>query len=120
MQDTIVGLESLATYSQFIKDRTLEMNNENGLVLQMIDLTSNTESIQLSASGHGFALFQLSYRYNVNNNDTHTNFTFKPNVLEVTAHLLVVEICSRFVQNKFFQMIKNCNISYLKIPSEEY
>lgn len=112
-QDTVVGLESLATYSKFIKsadnnvhlkiqantikDRTLEVNNENSLVLQTIKLPSDTSSVQLSASGRGFALFQLSYRYNLKNSDIYSTFTLKPKVLETTRGHLNVEICSRFV-----------------------
>lgn len=110
-QDTVIGLESMATYGRYLtnkdnnvelkvhaaEDHVLKVNNENGLVLQRIDLPSNTESVQLAASGHGFALFQLSYRYNLNNSDVYTTFTLKPKVLETTAGHLNVEVCSRFV-----------------------
>lgn len=110
-QDTVIGLESLATYGRFLtnKDGSVELkvqspdehllkvNNENGLVLQRIELPSSTESVQLSATGKGFALFQLSYRYNLNNSDVYTSFTLKPKVLETTAGHLNVEVCSRFV-----------------------
>jgi CD109 antigen len=115
-QDTVLGLESLATYGRLIsnkdnnvelrihsdniEDRTLTINNENGLVLQSIDLPSSTESVQLSASGHGFALFQLSYRYNLNQSDIYETFTLKPKVLETTAGHLNVQICSTFVQKE--------------------
>lgn len=110
-QDTVVGLEALATYSQFLKsknnnvqlkiqantieDRVLKVDNENGLVFQSIDLPSNTSSVHLSASGHGFALFQLSYRYNLKNSDIYSTFTLKPKVLETTRGHLNVEVCSR-------------------------
>lgn len=112
-QDTVIGLESLATYSRVLKsknndvhlkiqsdtidDRTLEVNNENGLVLQTVDLPSNTSSVHLSASGHGFALFQLSYRYNLKNSDIYSTFTLQPKVLETTRGHINVEICSKFV-----------------------
>lgn len=112
-QDTVIGLESLATYSQFLSnkdnnvelkvqvdnmdDQLLKLTNENALVLQTIDLPSNTKSVKLSASGHGFALFQLSYRYNLNDSDVYETFTLKPKVLETTAGHLNVQICSRLV-----------------------
>lgn len=110
-QDTVVGLDALATYSQLLDsknnnvqlkvqasnltDRVLEVNNENALVLQSFDLPSNTESVYLSASGHGFALFQLSYRYNLRSNDIYPTFTLKARVLETTRGHLNVEVCSR-------------------------
>ena len=110
-QDTVVGLEALATYSRHLNskennvelvlqantttDHTLELNNENGMVLQSVDLPSNTESVHLSASGHGFALVQLSYRYNLKTNDVYSTFTLQPRVLETTRGHFNIEICSR-------------------------
>lgn len=109
-QDTVIGLEAIATYSRLLNNknndihlnlqannvtnRVIEVNNENGLVLQTIDLPPNTESVHLSASGHGFTLFQLSYRYNLKNSDIYSTFTLKPNVLETTRGHLNVEVCS--------------------------
>lgn len=122
-QDTVIGLESLATYGRFLtsknnnvelnvhstEDHVLKVNNENGLVLQRIDLPSTTESVKLAASGHGFALFQLSYRYNLNNSDVYTTFTLKPKVLETTAGHLNVEVCSRCVSTAFHYKKKTEN-----------
>lgn len=112
-QDTVVGLEALALYGQYllikdnavqlkiqadtIEDRTLNVKSENGLVLQTVELPSETKSVHLTATGHGFALFQLSYRYNLNESDVYSTFTLKPKVLETTAGHLNVEICSRYI-----------------------
>lgn len=112
-QDTVIGLEALATYGRFltsknnnvnlkikpdtIEERALQVTNENGLVLQKIEIPSETQSVHLDASGNGFALFQLSYRYNLNDSDVYTSFTLKPKVLETTAGHLNVQVCSRFV-----------------------
>lgn len=124
-QDTVIGLEALAAYTRDIsnpnnnvelkihvnntEDRTLKLNNENRLILQTIDLPSNTESVSISASGHGFALFQLSYRYNVKQNDVHDSFTLRPKVLESTAGYLNLQICTIYEEKKlgFFESIKN-------------
>ncbi|XP_055324613.1 thioester-containing protein 1 allele S1-like [Sitodiplosis mosellana] len=132
-QDTVVGLESLATYSRFLKskdndvhlkihagtieDRVLEVNDENGLVFQSVDLPSNTSSVQLSASGHGFALFQLSYRYNLKNSDIYSTFTLKPKVLETTRGHLNVEVCSRFNPKSEDEKHSNMVIVEVTMPS---
>lgn len=115
-QDTVIGLESLATYGRFLKikdnnvdlriqsgtieNRNFTINNENGLVLQALDFPPNTKSVKMSASGHGFALVQLSYRYNLKESEVYETFTLKPKVLETTAGHLNVEICSRFVNDE--------------------
>lgn len=112
-QDTVVGLEALALYGQYltvkdnavqlkvqaenIEERTLNVKSENALVLQTVELPPETKSVHLTANGHGFALFQLSYRYNLNESDVYSTFTLTPKVLETTAGHLVVEVCSRFV-----------------------
>lgn len=112
-QDTVLGLEALATYGQLLsskntnvllkintivsEEHSFAVNAENSLVLQSVDLPSYTESVHVSASGTGFALFQLSYRYNVNETDLHAAFTLTPTVLETTTPaILNVETCARF------------------------
>lgn len=115
-QDTVVGLEALALYGQYllvkdnavelkvhadtIEDRTLNVKSDNALVLQTVELPSDTKSVHLTATGNGFALFQLSYRYNLNESDVYSTFTLTPKVLETTAGHLNVEVCSRFVCDK--------------------
>lgn len=110
-QDTVVGLEALALYGQYllvkdnavelkihadtVEDRIINVKSENALVLQTVELPSDTKSVHLTASGHGFALFQLSYRYNLNESDVYAAFKLTPKVLETTAGHLNVEVCSR-------------------------
>lgn len=117
-QDTVVGLEALATFGQFLpsqnndiqmkiqgnstpaEKRFINVTAENSLLLQSIDLPSDTRSVHLNASGHGIVLFQLSYQYNVKDKDTHTAFTIIPRVLETTAGHMEVQVCARFVPDK--------------------
>lgn len=112
-QDTVLGLQALSAYGQLlstkdndiqlkiqadtIDERTLVMSTDNSLVLQTIDLPSETNSVQITATGHGFCLFQLSYRYNVKGSDEHSAFTLTPNVLDTTAGFLNVQNCARCV-----------------------
>lgn len=111
-QDTVIGLEALATYSRHlnskennvqlkiqtetINEKELNISSENAMLLQTIELPSDTKSVHLTASGKGYSLFQLSYRYNLNESDAYSIFTLKPKVLETTAGHLNVQVCSRF------------------------
>lgn len=115
-QDTVVGLEALATYGRFLssknnnlrlqiksnttEDKFMNVNKENSLLLQTVVLPTDTKSVRVSAVGHGFALFQLSYRYNLNGNDSRSTFTLTPKVLKTTAGRLNVVVCARFVSEK--------------------
>lgn len=118
-QDTVIGLEALALYSRhmYVKDSNvqlkiqadnlienqLEINSENSLLLQTVDLPAVTKSVHLHASGHGLALFQLSYQYNLNEADAMSTFVLALKVLETTAGRLNVQVCSRFVKRNKFQ-----------------
>lgn len=93
-QDTVLGLEALAKYAQRLstkdnnvqlrwktsepEDINMNVNNENGLLLQTTELKSQEKSVQIFASGHGFALAQLSYRYHVNDSDALASFILQP------------------------------------------
>lgn len=113
-QDTVIGLEALAAYGRFIsiadnnlqlkiqadtiEDRILNVKSSNALVLQTLDVPSDTKSVHITATGSGIALVQLSYRYNLNETDMNgATFDLKPNILESTAGRLNVEVCSKFV-----------------------
>lgn len=78
-------------------EQLLYVKFSNAMVLQSIDLPSHTKSVYLSATGNGFALFQLSYRYNVNESNINA-FVLTPKVLETTAGHLNVEVCSKLVE----------------------
>lgn len=134
-QDTVIGLEALSSYGQFltvkdnevqlniqadtIEETLLNVNSENALVLQSMDLPSDTKSIHLSAKGHGFALFQLSYRYNLNESDVYSTFNLEPTVLETTAGHLNVQICARYESVFLKQCCSNLNFSIDSIRKQK-
>lgn len=109
-QDTVVGLDALAQYAKHLSAQSsnvqvriaaepanetfVNVNADNALVLQTIELPSDAASVHLTATGHGFALVQLSYRYNVNESDAYAAFTLHPTVGQITAGHLSVDICS--------------------------
>lgn len=128
-QDTVIGLEALASYGRYltvkdnavqlkvqadsIEEKLLNVKSENALVLQTLDLPANTQSVHLTATGHGFALFQLSYRYNLNESDVYATFDLKPTILETTAGHLNVQVCARFVNDSIFSTkIRSSNLVF--------
>lgn len=110
-QDTVIGLEALAQYAKHLTTKTsnvqikltaesanetfINVNAENALVLQTVDFPPDAQSVHLTATGHGFALVQLSYRYNLNESDVYSTFTLQPKVNQITAGHLSLDICSR-------------------------
>lgn len=110
-QDTVIGLEALAKYAEHLSttdnnvqlkveygtsnETYINVNRENALVLQTEPLPSDTKEVHLTATGNGFALFQLSYRYHLSDNDVPLTFTLEPIVSEITSGHLTVEICSK-------------------------
>lgn len=110
-QDTVLGLEALAAYGQALSGKnnniqlqiqtdthqvkTIDLNSGNALVLQTVDLPSDTRSVQVYASGHGFALFQLSYRYNLNVSESHSTFILSSSVHYAMSGRLKVTVCTR-------------------------
>lgn len=110
-QDTVIGLEALAKFAEHLStadnnvqlqveygtanETYINVNRENALLLQTVPLPADTTEVQLTATGHGFALFQLSYRYHLNENDVPLTFSLEPKVAEITSGHLTVEICTR-------------------------
>lgn len=106
-----MGLQALAKFAERISirdnniqivvkadnlynDTQFDVNPENGLVYQSHELPSTVRAINITADGHGFALFQLSYNYHTNNIEMEPSFKLKPNVLNSTNEaFLKLEIC---------------------------
>lgn len=110
-QDTVLGLEALAKYAQRLstkdnnvqlrlktsepQDIDINVNSENGLLLQTTELKPIEKSVHIFASGHGFALAQLSYRYNVNDSDALASFILKPKLsADSSPGHIRVDICA--------------------------
>lgn len=103
-QDTILGLQALAKFAEriLIEDNNIQLivntadtidsvnainfyvNPENLLIYQSHELPSSVRAINLTANGHGFALFQLSYSYNTNKTERNPSFVLKSRILDDT------------------------------------
>lgn len=110
-QDTVMGLQALAKFAQriSISDNNVEIvvnadnllnathfniNPENALVYQSHELPSTVRAVNISANGHGFALFQLSYNYHTNKLEADPSFKLNPQVLNNSNEaFLKLQIC---------------------------
>ncbi|KAG4071650.1 hypothetical protein HA402_011804 [Bradysia odoriphaga] len=111
-QDTVVGVTSLATFADKIsgsnavsctftyhtKSSTINIDQTNSLVLQSVALPSTTTLVQVSCTGSGFSLVQLSYQFNLNDAETSPRFTVAVDVdKKSNDYSLILNICTKFI-----------------------
>lgn len=110
-QDTVMGLQALAKFAEriSIRDNNIQImvhadnlpnntyfniNPENALIYQSHELPSSVRAINITANGHGFALFQLSYKYHTNKIEIEPSFKLKPNILNNSNEAyLKLQVC---------------------------
>ncbi|XP_070508209.1 thioester-containing protein 1 allele R1-like [Chironomus tepperi] len=107
-QDTVVGLLALSKIAARISSKTLSIkidlkyqNNvkslnvdlKNALVLQKIELPSTIRSIDITATGTGFTIVQISYHYNINEPKKTNNFILNAKVSTNADYFFTLETC---------------------------
>lgn len=126
-QDTIIGLEALSRQALYTCDPCKNMeiftkylnkannfvvNEENALVLQNHVLSPETDSIELSATGQGTCIIQLSTQYNVK--DVEKNlFNLESKVEKFEGLKLVVNVKVSFESETKSNMV----VLELEFPS---
>lgn len=108
-QDTVVGLLALSkiaakvssktanaikidlTYQNTIK--TLNVDAKNALVLQKVELPSTVRSIDITATGTGFTIVQISHHYNIKEPKKVNNFILNANVITNADYYFTLETC---------------------------
>ncbi|KAL0108702.1 hypothetical protein PUN28_014092 [Cardiocondyla obscurior] len=113
-QDTVIGLQALAKLAEKLSKDTssvrisfkhgdegqsyINVNSGNSMILQKQILPSKTRSVNITASGKGFVLVQVSYQYNLNVTGAFPLFTLDPQVdKNSNANHLQLSVCSGFV-----------------------
>ncbi|XP_020282986.1 CD109 antigen-like isoform X2 [Pseudomyrmex gracilis] len=116
-QDTVIGLQALAKLAEKISkdagsvqiafkygqdgETQMNINKGNSMILQKQILPSKTRLVNVTASGRGFALIQVSYHYNLNVTGAWPLFTLDPQVNKNSnANHLQLSICSGFVPTR--------------------
>ncbi|XP_011255612.1 CD109 antigen isoform X2 [Camponotus floridanus] len=116
-QDTVIGLQALAKLAEKLSKDTssvriafkygrdgqgyMNINSGNSMILQKQILPSKTRFVNITASGKGFVLVQVSYQYNLNVTGAWPLFTLDPQVdKNSNPNHLQLSICSGFVPTK--------------------
>ncbi|KAG5667285.1 hypothetical protein PVAND_015271 [Polypedilum vanderplanki] len=115
-QDTVVGLQALSRLatriyvpnseiSITVKSKSnnkaqaqMTLNAGNALVLQKQELPSNERHFEIEATGKGFSILQISYKYNIDDSgkfpDLHSNQKLKKHQIK---EFLQLSVCTSFV-----------------------
>ncbi|KAG4077250.1 hypothetical protein HA402_009879 [Bradysia odoriphaga] len=116
-QDTIVGLQAIATVAGKVtgsstdndvkvdltydgNSTAVEVNSGNAQVFQQFQIPSQVRKINVKAYGTGFTLLSLSYKYYVNESAALPRFTIEPTVKPITyPNSLEFDACVAFIPN---------------------
>ncbi|XP_070505052.1 CD109 antigen-like [Chironomus tepperi] len=113
-QDTVVGLQALSKLATKIhvadsdlqivvkpehaSGATINVNSDNSLILQKYELPSKARHFEVSATGKGFSILQISYKYNLDNSGKYPRFVLNPKVDESSnKEYLDLHVCTNFV-----------------------
>ncbi|XP_006620960.1 CD109 antigen-like isoform X1 [Apis dorsata] len=121
-QDTVIGIQALAKLGEKLitKNNDIQNNNisvtfayegggqsqmninsDNSMILQKQMLSRKTRLVNITATGNGFVLVQVTYQYNLNVTGAWPLFTLDPQVdKNSNANHLQLSICSGFVPTK--------------------
>ncbi|XP_017876968.1 CD109 antigen-like isoform X2 [Ceratina calcarata] len=116
-QDTVIGIQALANLGEklAIKNNAvsitfmyegggqtqMNINPDNSMILQKQMLPRKARLVNITATGNGFALVQVSFQYNLNVTGAWPLFTLDPQVdKNSNANHLQLSICSGFVPTK--------------------
>lgn len=113
-QDTVIALTALAKLAEKIvtsdvdvsvvftynkgTSTNIKVNKANSMILQKHEIPRKVRQVDINATGSGFAIVQVSYRYNVNVTGAWPLFTLDPQVDKNSDNNhLQLSICSGFV-----------------------
>ncbi|XP_076058869.1 CD109 antigen-like [Oratosquilla oratoria] len=113
-QDTVVGMQALADLAEQIsapspdvnvrliygaRGSNVQVNTNNAMVMQKVELPDDTKEVEVSASGAGMAILQLTYHFNLEVTGASPAFSLDPQV-DRTAdrHKLRLTACSGYTR----------------------
>ena len=132
-QDTVVGLQALTKQAAIVcasnrnvvievkpdqgSSKTFKVDNDNDLVLQKHEMPSNSRSFEVSATGHGLAILQMSHKFNISVVDEEPRFILKPKVKnETNKNKLHLTVGASFVSDSSYEK-SNMAIMEVTLPS---
>ncbi|KAJ9588469.1 hypothetical protein L9F63_018159, partial [Diploptera punctata] len=127
-QDTVIGLQAMGKLAESLNSETdvtlsfsypggrgipIKVNKENSLILQTQELPEEVRKVDLTASGTGFAVVQVSYQYNLNVTGAYPLFTLTLEVLKNSdINYLYILVCARFAGS---QGVKESNMAVMEV-----
>lgn len=132
-QDTVIGLKALAGMAGHIlstdsniqitakyndnEEASLNVNKDNAILLQSRELPTSIRKVTVKATGRGFAMAQVSYKYNVNVTGALPRFTLDPQVTKKsTQDYLQLTVCTGYVSNGD-DTVSNMAVMEVSFPS---
>uniref|UniRef100_A0A182T7V1 Alpha-macroglobulin receptor-binding domain-containing protein n=1 Tax=Anopheles maculatus TaxID=74869 RepID=A0A182T7V1_9DIPT len=132
-QDTVVGLQALSRMAAQLSSseadvsikvtvpngqaKSISVNKDNVLVLQKHELAVDTKKVDMTATGTGCALFQLSYKYNIKDVDKAPRFTLKPEAKNGSIKSYIeLAVSTSFIPEKD-QSVSNMAVMEVDMPS---
>jgi CD109 antigen len=132
-QDTVVGLQALSQLATKIYSPNnnvqisldysegtaaqMGINPGNSMILQKYDLPTTAREVNITANGRGFAILQVSYRYNMNVTGAWPRFVLDPQVNRIsTRDFLQLTVCTSFVPDNFTEK-SNMAVMEVSFPS---
>lgn len=132
-QDTVVGLQALAQIASriYVPNNSIGINLKysegtaaqmnvnpgNALILQKYELPSTVSDIEVTATGRGFGILQLSYQFNMNVTGAWPRFVLDPQVNRLsTKDFLHLTVCTSFVPDNLTEK-SNMAVMEVSFPS---
>lgn len=132
-QDTVVGIQALAKLASKIhnvdsnvdivvksknsSDTSIKVSNSNALILQKFELSPLDRKFEVTAKGNGFCIFQISYRYNLDDAGKYPRFNLKPIVLKTSnKEFLNLAISTNFIPDSSSEK-SNMAVMEVTLPS---
>lgn len=114
-QDTVIGIQSLGALAQRISsgdvslnvrfrskaddkedNKQLSVDRQNAIILQRIELSPSTKSVEIEADGFGSAIVQVSWQYNLAVSAEQPAFFLNPLVDKTsTENYLQLSVCTQ-------------------------
>ncbi|XP_055919117.1 alpha-1-macroglobulin-like isoform X2 [Eupeodes corollae] len=77
------------------KSGRFRVNSENSQVLQVFEISQKSQKIKVQSKGHGFAVIDLRYSYNLVPEDQPSSlYTISISTMKTSKHLGILKICS--------------------------
>uniref|UniRef100_T1IYG2 TEP1-F n=1 Tax=Strigamia maritima TaxID=126957 RepID=T1IYG2_STRMM len=114
-QDTVVGIQALTMLAKRIVDsqiyidvmfqydneqKNVHLDKDNSMILMKEEIPSTVKMVNITATGRGFAIVQVSYSYNIMVSKENPSFQVNPFVdRSSTKDRLQLNVCAAYAEN---------------------